>query len=356
MSNKKILVAMSGGVDSAVAALLVSSKYTDTAGITMKLWSDTEHFGDGFDVSPDQNCLDARLICDRLGIPHYSVSLGDSFKACVVDKFIDEYIAGRTPNPCVECNKSIKFGRLFDAVLHYGYDTLATGHYANIVKNPSGSFSLRRAADQSKDQSYFLWYIDRSRLGQIILPLGNMTKAEIREIAAKNGFENAHRKDSQDICFVPNGEYAGFIRAHTGAEFPVGNFIDVGGSILGTHSGIINYTVGQRKGLGIALGQPMFVKEKNARQNTVTLSTDGELYSDTLTACRINLLECTSLSSPERLTAKIRYRHTPAAATVIQTDGDTLSVKFDEPQKAAAAGQSLVLYDGDTVVGGGIIC
>ncbi|MBR6680701.1 MAG: tRNA 2-thiouridine(34) synthase MnmA [Clostridia bacterium] len=355
MSNKKILVAMSGGVDSAVAALIVSSSHKSVAGITMKLWSDSERFCDSFDASPDQNCLDAKQICDRLSIPHYSISLGDSFRECVVSRFIDEYIAGRTPNPCVECNKSIKFGKLFDAAEHYGYDTLATGHYAVIEKNPSGSFSLKRASDASKDQSYFLWSIDRSRLSQIILPLGNMTKSEIREIAEQNGFENAHRKDSQDICFIPDGEYASFIKAHSGSDFPAGKFIDTRGNALGAHSGIINYTVGQRKGLGIALGQPMFVKEKNALANTVTLSTDKELYSDTLTAHRLNFLECASLSSPERLTAKIRYRHAPAAATVTQIDADTLSVKFDDPQRAAAAGQSLVLYDGDTVVGGGII-
>lgn len=346
---------MSGGVDSAVAALLISKQGYEGAGITMKLWADGESLGESFDTTPDENCLDAKKICDRLGIPHFSVAFGDSFNNCVVRRFIDEYIAGRTPNPCVECNKSIKFGRLFDAVDHYGYDALATGHYANIVKAPSGSFSLCRAADESKDQSYFLWSIKRENLAKILFPLGDLTKSEIREIAAENGFENAHRKDSQDICFIPNGEYASFIKAHSDATFPAGNFVDVNGKILGAHSGIINYTVGQRKGLGIALGQPMFVKEKNASQNTVTLSTDAELYSDTVTAHRINLLECDSLSSPERLSVKIRYRHTPSSATVTQTDDDTITVKFDEPQRAAAAGQSLVIYDGNTVVGGGVI-
>ena len=355
MNNKKVLIAMSGGVDSAVAALLIADAGYTGAGITMKLWENGMTVGESFDAQPDQNCLDAKKICDRLGIPHFSIELGNSFNECVVKKFIDEYVAGKTPNPCVECNKSIKFGRLFDAVEHYGYDALATGHYAKVVQNPSGSFSLKRAADESKDQSYFLWSVKASRLPHIILPLGEMTKSEIREIAARNSFENAHRKDSQDICFIPNGEYASFIRSHTDAKFPSGSFIDVGGRILGDHSGIINYTIGQRKGLGIALGQPMFVKEKNADTNTVTLSTDAELYSDTLTAHSINLLECSSLSSPERLSVKIRYRHTPATATVTQTDSDSFTVRFDEPQRAAAAGQSVVLYDGDTVVGGGII-
>jgi len=355
MDNKSVLVAMSGGVDSAVAALIISQSHENCAGITMKLWSDSEALHDGFDVSPDENCSDAKKICDTLGIEHFCVSMGESFRDCVVKPFIDDYVAGRTPNPCVICNKNIKFGRLFEVAEHYGFDTLATGHYANIVKNPSGSLSLRKAADTAKDQSYFLWSIKRENLDKILFPLGNLTKTEIREIALANGFENARRKDSQDICFIPNGEYAKFIVAKTGADFPTGNFIDIGGNVLGAHSGIINYTIGQRKGLGIALGQPMFVKEKNAAQNTVTLSTDAELYSDTVTAHGINLLECTSLSAPERLSVKIRYRHTPAAATVIQTDADTLTVKFDEPQRAAAAGQSLVLYDGDTVVGGGII-
>ena len=325
---------MSGGVDSAVAALLISKQGYECAGVTMKLWTDGEVFGDTFDTCPDQNCLDAKQICERLGIDHYSVALGESFRDSVVNRFIDEYIAGRTPNPCVECNKKIKFGRLFDVAEHYGYTTLATGHYARIVKNPSGSFSLMRAADGSKDQSYFLWSIDPSRLGHILLPLGDMTKAQIREIAAENGFENAHRKDSQDICFIPDGEYASFIKAHSDAKFPTGKFIDVNGNTLGDHSGMINYTIGQRKGLGIALGQPMFVKEKNASANTVTLSTDAELYSDTVIAKNVNLLECGALSNPERLCVKIRYRHAPAAATVVQTDENTISVKFDEPQRA----------------------
>ena len=214
---------------------------------------------------------------------------------------------------------------------------------------------LCRAADESKDQSYFLWSIDRSRLSDILFPLGDLTKPEIREIAEKNNFSNAHKKDSQDICFVPNGEYASFIRTQTGLDFPSGSFIDVHGNPLGKHSGLINYTVGQRKGLGIALGRPMFVKSKDAASNTVTLSTDEELYSDTVIAKKINLLACESLPSAERFSVKIRYRHAPASATVTQIDEDTLLVKFDEPQRAAAAGQSLVMYDGDTVIGGGII-
>ncbi len=354
MNTKKVLVAMSGGVDSAVAALLIKNAGYDTGGITMKVWDNENIFGDGAVTEPDANCVEAKAIADALGIPHYSVQYGESFRKCVIEGFLNDYRNGLTPNPCVECNKSIKFGKLYDSANSLGYDMLATGHYAQISRD-GDRYLLKKATDTNKDQSYFLWSIKKELLPHILFPLGGFTKPEIRAIAEKNGFSNAHRSDSQDICFIPDGEYIPFIKRHSSCEYPCGNFIDVDGRVIGQHSGIINYTIGQRKGLGVAFGVPMFVGNKNANDNTVTLCTDEQLYRDTLIASSVNLLVDCDLTTPTRLQTKIRYRHTPATATVTRTDEDKLTVKFDVPQRAIAPGQSLVLYDGDTVIGGGII-
>lgn len=353
--DKKVLVAMSGGVDSAVAALLIKKMGYSLGGITMKVWSDTETVVDDDAPIPDANCVDAKKIADALGIPHYCLALGDSFKECVINKFLEDYKNGLTPNPCVECNRCIKFGKLFESASRLGYNYLATGHYAKIEKDTYGNYYLNKAADANKDQSYFLWSIKKELLPYILFPLGEYTKPEIREIAAENNFSNAHRSDSQDICFIKDGDYASFIKSTCSCDFPCGSFTDIDGNVIGEHSGIINYTVGQRKGLGVAFGKPMFVGSKNAKNNTVMLCTDEQLYKDTLTATDINLLVDEAFESPIRLQAKIRYRHTPATATVTRTDENTFSVKFDLPQRAIAPGQSLVLYDGDRVVGGGII-
>lgn len=345
---------MSGGVDSAVAALLVKQQGFDVNGITMKVWSDKGRVADG-DLSPDKNCIDAKAIADALNIPHHIVEYGDEFYSRVVGRFLDDYVSGRTPNPCVECNKHIKFGALYDSAVSLGSDALATGHYARICSDANGDIILKTAADKAKDQSYFLWAVDKNILKNIMFPLGEYTKPEIREIAAANGFSNAHRSDSQDICFIPNGEYASFIKQQLGRDFESGHFTDIDGNAIGRHSGIINYTIGQRKGLGVAFGKPMFVGRKDPLSNTVMLCTDAQLYKDSLTATDINVLVDEDFSSPVRLQAKIRYRHAPATATVVRTDENTLSVKFDLPQRAIASGQSVVFYDGETVVGGGII-
>ena len=355
MDHQKILVAMSGGVDSAVCACLLKEAGYAVEGITMRLWSDTETVTDDPAPLPDQNCIDAGTVAGQLGIPHHTVALGDSFRRAVVDRFIADYTGGMTPNPCVECNRHIKFGKLMELRTAEGFDGLATGHYAKIESDAAGEFLLKKATDTAKDQSYFLWSIPKAYLRHILFPLGSYTKAQIREIAASRGLACAHRSDSQDICFIPGGDYVSFIGTHTDRTFPEGDFIAPDGRVLGKHSGIIRYTVGQRKGLGIALGHPIFVGSKNVAANTVTLCTDAELYAKELTASSLNLLVNDDLNAPRRLEAKIRYRHTPAVATVERIGEERISVRFDLPQRAIAPGQSVVLYDGDTVVGGGVI-
>ena len=350
MSDQRLLIAMSGGVDSSAAAHLILTDGFSALGATMKLTHrlpgnpDNEH-----DVEAAKNT------CRILGIEHHTVDLCDDFKKRVADDFAKMYEQGKTPNPCIVCNKFIKFGALLDYALSVGCTGIASGHYARIERDPSGRFLLKKAADETKDQSYMLWSLSQEQLSRAHLPLGNMTKKEVRELALSLGFGNATKKDSQDICFIPDGDYASFIERYTGRSFPVGDYTDMSGNILGKHKGIINYTVGQRKGLGIALGEPMFVHSKNAESNTVILCRNDELFSKSLTATNVNLIATDSLSSPTRLLAKARYRHTASPATVIQTDKKTVRVEFDEPIRAISPGQSLVLYDGDTVVGGGFI-
>ena len=348
--KNKTMIAMSGGVDSAVAAYL-ASRERDAAGVTMRLCS----AGVCDENAANEDCRGAAAVCRMLGIPHFVAELGAEFRERVVAPFIAEYEAGKTPNPCVFCNKAIKFGALLEFARQNGYENIATGHYARIEHDASGRALLRRAADASKDQTYMLWTLTQDVLKHVALPLGGLTKSEARELARELGFPMAARKDSQDICFVPDGDYAAFIEKMTGKAPVGGDFIDREGRVLGRHKGQLHYTIGQRKGLGIALGKPAFVTAKSAEKNTVTLGENEDLFGKRLVAKSINLIPFDEMAAPMKLLAKARYRHEAAMARVEQVDADTLAVEFDEPQRAICAGQSLVLYDGDYVIGGGII-
>lgn len=342
--NKKALIAMSGGVDSSIAAYLMKQSGYDCVGTTMKL----------FDKS---DAADAEGIAKALDMSFSVVDFSEKFREYVIDQFIYSYENGITPNPCIVCNRHLKFDELFQYAMSLGYDFIATGHYVRIRLNENtGRYELLKAVDLSKDQSYVLYSLTQQQLSHAVFPLGSLSKSEVRSIAMKQGFSNAGKKESQDICFVPDGRYTDFIEDYTGKKYPEGNFIDTEGNVLGKHKGIIYYTVGQRKGLGLSFSQPMYVSKVDPISNTVTLAGNEALFSRTLTAHNINLISVEEISAPMRVTAKVRYSHKEQWATVTQPDKDTLFVEFDEPQRAITKGQSVVLYDGEIVVGGGIIC
>lgn len=348
---QKVALGMSGGVDSSVAAILLGNEGFNVHGVTMRL----------FDTSPlEDNALTAesiaaKKVCESLNIDHTQLDLRKEFSDKIVDYFINEYINGGTPNPCVVCNKQIKFGLMQEKAFELGCDYTATGHYAKKFLDGDRAL-IKKAADITKDQSYMLYSLSQSQIKSALFPLGELTKAQIREIALQQGLESANKKDSQDICFVPSGDYARFITDHTGKEFPEGDFVSPDGKTLGKHKGIINYTNGQRKGLGIALGSPAFVINKNVLDNTVTLSTDENLLFQKFVEIKnTNFIPFDKLSGDLRVKAKLRYRQTEQDAVLHPIDKDRLIIEFSSPQRAAACGQSAVFYDGDILVGGGII-
>ena len=347
---------MSGGVDSSVAAALLKEQGYHVIGATMRLWT----YSDSCNMKHEGCCAesaveDARRVCDKLGIDFYVMNFKDMFKDKVVDYFVDEYIHGRTPNPCIACNKYLKFDALLKKALAMGIDYVATGHYAKIEKGEDGKYILRASEAVKKDQSYVLYSLTQEQLAHTLFPLGGMTKPQIRAMAEEQGLINARKHDSQDICFVPDGDYAGFIERYTGKSFEPGNFVDQEGHVLGQHKGIICYTIGQRKGLGLALHEPMYVCRIDPKTNTIVLGRDRELWSKELTAKDFHWISGEVPTGTQRVKAKIRYRHQEQWANAEITGPDSIHLVFDEPQRAITCGQSVVLYDGDVVVGGGTI-
>ena len=342
---EKVLVGMSGGVDSSSAAAILKNQGYTVGGITLFLCG----------IGDEQNEKDAKSVCNTLGIPHYSLNLEKEFSLFVKDYFVSEYIDGKTPNPCLECNRHIKFGKMIEEAKKLGYDKIATGHYAKIIRREDGRYLLYRADDLSKDQSYVLYSLTQEQLSHTLLPLGDKRKAESREIAAKNNLICADRPDSQDICFVPDGDYAAFIENHSGFVSKEGNYLNLEGNVLGKHKGVIHYTLGQRKGLGIALGRPQFVIDKNSLTNEVVLGDEEHLFKTEVEVEKVNFIPFDTLNSEIRAKVKLRYRHEPSDATIYPLENNKAKIVFDTPQRAPSPGQAAVFYDGDMCLGGGII-
>lgn len=348
MDNMTALIGMSGGVDSSVAAWLTLQQGFSCKGMTLQL----HDFGCG----GSRDALDARAVADRLGIGHEILDGKADFEDHVIRNFVQSYETGLTPNPCIQCNKHLKFGLMLRWGLDNGWNHIVSGHYARIRRDEdTGRYLLYKAADSAKDQTYFLSGLNQQQLAHILFPLGELTKAEVRAIAQQQGFLTARKRDSQDICFVPDGDYAAFLRQYTGKDYPEGNYLDLKGKVVGKHKGAVCYTRGQRKGLGLAMGAPVYVCHKNMEKNTVTVGPNEALFSKVLRAKDWNWILFPALTEPMSVTAKIRHSQTELAAAVYPEENGFARVEFETPQRAITPGQSVVLYQGDLVVGGGII-
>ena len=339
---EKVLLGMSGGVDSSAAALLITQQGYDVTGLTLKLCKEDK----------EQDLTDAKAVCEKIGIKHITLDLKKEFYEKVISAFIKDYKNGLTPNPCLECNKYIKFGIMLDFALKNGFQKIATGHYARVERE-GDRFILKKATDISKDQSYVLYSLTQHQLSHLLLPLGGLSKAQIREKAEKSGLVNATRPARQDICFVPDGDYASFIEKTDGFVSQKGDYVDINGTFLGKHEGVINYTIGQRKGLGIALGKPQFVIDKNAQTNTVILGDEEHLIKTEVLVKDVNFIPFERLEKEMNVKAKLRYRHKESPCVISPLENGKVKIVFSDPQRAPSAGQAAVFYDGDTVVGGG---
>ena len=344
--NQSALIAMSGGVDSSAAAYLAQSEGLRCQGVTMRLLEDDD----------GRNAADAESVCRRLGIPFSTLDVAAEFREAVMEKFVRVYQAGGTPNPCVDCNRCMKFSRLMDAADDAGLYYVVTGHYARIERDrKTGRLLLNKALDAGRDQSYFLYTLTQGQLERIRFPLGGMEKRQVRELAERLGFVNARRRDSQDICFIPDGDYGAFIEAYTGRTLPPGDFLDQEGRVVGRHRGAARYTLGQRKGLGLSMGEPVYVCGKDMAAGAVTVGPESALYAREILAEDLNWISMEGLTGPLQVRTKTRSRQAEQPAVVFPEDGGRVRVVFDEPQRAVTPGQAAVFYEGERVVGGGTI-
>lgn len=356
--SDKVMAAMSGGVDSSVAALLLLKQGFDVCGATLKLFSNDDI---GLDRMNKTCCSltdveDARSVAYKLNIEHFVFNFGDEFKSDVIRRFADAYIAGNTPNPCIDCNRYIKFDKLLERAQLLNMDYIATGHYLQVAFDDKlGRYLLKKAKDTSKDQTYVLYMLTQEQLKRTLFPLGGLTKNEVRALAEENGLVNAKKPDSQDICFVPDGDYAAFLKNVLGIESAPGHFTDSTGRVLGTHKGLIHYTVGQRKGLNLSFDRPKYVIKKDIVTNTVIIGDEEELYSSRMSVRDVNLISMASLTEPMRATVKTRYSQQETPATLFPLEDGRMTVLFDKPQRAITSGQAAVFYDNEIVIGGGTI-
>lgn len=358
MEKKKVVVGMSGGVDSSVAAFLLKEQGYEVIGVTMQIWQDEDR------MTQEENggCCglsavdDARRVAWDLGIPYYVMNFKEEFKNNVMDYFVDEYVKGRTPNPCIACNRYVKWESLLQRSLDIGAEYIATGHYARIDQLPNGRYALRKSVTAAKDQTYALYNLTQFQLAHTLMPVGQYTKDEIRTIAETAHLQVAHKPDSQEICFIPDNNYAKFIEENTDRKMEQGNFVDIHGNVIGRHQGITRYTVGQRKGLNLSMGHPVFVVAIHPEHNEVVIGESKDVFSDNLRCDRLNWMAIDGLHGAElHATAKIRYSHKGAPCTIREAEHGIVECRFDVPQRAITPGQAVVFYDGDYVIGGGTI-